>query len=43
MKDAWWAAKAEDLQGYIDQHSSRLFFSGLRAVYRPPSSAVMPI
>ena len=42
MKDAWWAAKAE-LQGYADQHSTRLFFSGLRAVYGPPSSAVTPI
>ena len=43
MKDAWWAAKTEDLQGYVEQHSSRLFFSGLRAVYRPPSSTEMPI
>ena len=43
MKDAWWAAKAEDLQGYADQHSTRLFFSGLRAVNGPPSSAVTPI
>ena len=24
MKDAWWAAKAEELQGYADQHSTRL-------------------
>ena len=43
MKDAWWAAKAEHLQGYADQPSTRLFFSGLRAVYGPSSSAVTPI
>ena len=42
MKDSWWTAK-EDLQGYADQHSTRLFFSGLRAVYGPPSAAVTPI
>ena len=43
MEDAWWAAKAEDLQGYADQHSTGLFFSGLRAVYGPPTSAMTPI
>ena len=43
MEDAWWAAKAEELQGFADQHSTRLFFSGLRAVYGPPTSAVTPI
>ena len=36
MKDAWWAAKAQELQGYADQHSTRLFFSG-------PTSTVTPI
>ena len=43
MRDAWWAAKAEDLQGFADRHSTRLFFAGLRAVCGPPSSAVTPI
>ena len=43
MKDAWWAAKAEELQGYADQHSTRLFFPGLTAVYGPPTSAMTPI
>ena len=42
MEDAWWAAKAEELQGYADQHSTRLF-SGLRAVYGPLTSAMTPI
>ena len=42
MEDALWAAKAEILQGYADQHSTRLF-SGLRAVYGPPTSTVTAI
>ena len=41
IRYAWWAAKAE-LQGYADQHSTRPF-SGLGAVYGPPTSTVTPI
>ena len=43
MKDAWWTAKAEELQGCADQHSARLFFSGIRAVSGLPTSTVTPV
>ncbi|KAL8560322.1 hypothetical protein ACOMHN_006053 [Nucella lapillus] len=43
MKDAWWAVKAEELQGYANRNFTKQFFSGLKAVYGPPSSAMTPI
>ena len=43
LKDAWWAAKADELQKYADQHDSKKFFEGLKAVYGPPSSKTTPI
>ena len=43
MKDAWWEAKAEELQGYADQHATKLFFSGLKSVYGPSSSTMTPV
>ncbi|KAL8582841.1 hypothetical protein ACOMHN_049088 [Nucella lapillus] len=43
MKYAWWAVKTEELQSYADQHFTKQFFSGLEAVYGPPSSAMTPI
>ena len=43
IKDAWWADKAVELQGYADQHATKLFFSGLKAVYGPTSKNMTPI
>ncbi|KAL8577827.1 hypothetical protein ACOMHN_054577 [Nucella lapillus] len=43
MKDAWWAVKVEKLQDFADQHFTKQIFSGLKAVYKPPGSAMMPI
>ena len=43
MKDAWWEAKATELQNYADQHLTKLFYSGLKTVYGPPSSAMTPV
>ena len=43
LKDAWWAAKADELQQYADQHDSKKFFEGLKTVYGPPSSKTTPI
>ncbi|KAL8592908.1 hypothetical protein ACOMHN_050735 [Nucella lapillus] len=43
MKDTWWAVKAEKLQGYADQNFTKQFFSVLKVVYGPPSSAMTPI
>ena len=43
MKDAWWDAKAEELQSYADQHGTKLFFSGLKSVYGPSSSTMTPV
>ena len=43
MKDAWWEAKAEELQSYADQHATKLFFSGLKSVYGPSSSTMTPV
>ena len=43
MKDSWWAAKADELQQHADQHNSKKFFEGLKAVYGPPSSKTTPI
>ena len=43
IKDAWWADKAVELQGYADQHATKLFFAGLKAVYGPTSKSMTPI
>ena len=43
MKDTWWEAKAVELQGYADQHATKLFFSGLKSVYGPSSSTMTPV
>ena len=43
MKDAWWEAKAAELQMYADQHATKLFFSGLKEVYGPSSSTMTPV
>ena len=43
LKDAWWAAKADELQQYADRHDSKKFFEGLKTVYGPPSSKTTPI
>ena len=38
MKDEWWAAKAEELQGYADRNATKLFYSGLKSVFGPSAS-----
>ena len=43
IKDAWWVAKAVELQSYADQYAAKLFFSGLKAVYGPTSKKMTPI
>ena len=43
IKDAWWADKAVELQGYADQHAAKLGFFGLTAVYGPTSKSMTPI
>ena len=43
LKDAWWEAKAEELQTYADQHATKLFFSGLKTVYGPQPSTMTPV
>ena len=43
MKDEWWAAKAVELQGYADQHATKLFYSGLKSVYGPVASTMSAI
>ena len=43
IKDAWWADKVVELQGYADQHATKLFFSGLKAVYGSTSKSMTPI
>ena len=43
MKNAWWEAKAVELQGYADKHATKLFFSGLKTVYGPAPSTTTPL
>ena len=43
MKDDWWAKKAEKLQSYADQHATKSFFTGLKAVFCPITQKTVPI
>ena len=43
MKDKWWKAKAAELQQHADEHNSKKFFDGLKAVYSPSSNAMAPV
>ena len=43
LKDAWWKAKAEELQTYTDQHATKRFLSGLKAVYRDSPTTMTPV
>ncbi|CAH1245993.1 Hypp7629 [Branchiostoma lanceolatum] len=43
MKDKWWESKATELQQYADEHNTRKFFAGLKAVYGPSSNAMAPV
>ena len=42
LKDAWRKAKAE-FQTYADQHATKHFFSGIKAVYEPSPSTMTPV
>jgi exonuclease III len=42
MKDKWWEAKAAEFQQHADEHNSKKFFDGLKAVYGPSSNAMAP-
>ncbi len=43
MKNVWWEKKAMELQEAADNHNSKLFHEGLRAVYGPKSGGSAPI
>ena len=43
VKDEWWRAKAEELQGYADANATKLFYDGLKSVFGPISHAMAPV
>nr|VZI45628.1 unnamed protein product [Spirometra erinaceieuropaei] len=44
MQDAWTARKAEETQGYADRNEwKNVFFSAIKAVYRPPTKGTAPL
>ena len=43
MKDEWWTAKAEQLQGLADKGDTRGFFSATRTIFGPSTRGETPI
>jgi len=43
MKDKWWESKAAELQQFADEHDTKKFFAGLKAVYGPSSNTMAPV
>ncbi|BHF60250.1 hypothetical protein SprV_0100321300 [Sparganum proliferum] len=43
MQNAWTARKVEKIQGYADRNKWKNYFSGIKAVYGPPTKATAPL
>ena len=43
MKDQWWTAKAEQLQGLADKRDTRGFLSVMRTTFGPSTRGETPI
>ncbi|XP_013793965.1 uncharacterized protein LOC106478008, partial [Limulus polyphemus] len=43
MQDAWYGAKAEEIQSYADQNDSKRFYESLKTVYGPKCATLLPL
>ncbi|XP_047469177.1 uncharacterized protein LOC125025249 [Penaeus chinensis] len=43
MQDKWLSDKADEIQGYAEQHDSKCFYDTFKAIYGPTTSGTSPI